>query len=173
MNETPLPDPNERVGISVRMMEIVVALLLLIVGIVVVYDSYRLGSKWGSDGPQSGYFPFYIGLLICIASIATLVQALRARNLSYVMFVSLARLKLVLTVLIPALVYVFCVQYVGLYLASAVYIALFMVWLGKYSWLKGVAVGVVVTVTFFLMFEVWFKVPLWKGTFDPLRFLGY
>ena len=173
MNETPLPDPNERVGISLRMMDIVVALLLLIVGIVVVYDSYRLGSKWGSDGPQSGYFPFYIGLLMCIASIVTLVQALRARNLSYVMFVSLARLKLVLTVLIPALVYVFCVQYVGLYLASAVYIALFMVWLGKYSWLKGVAVGVLVTVTFFLMFEVWFKVPLWKGNLDPLRFLGY
>jgi Tripartite tricarboxylate transporter TctB family len=173
MNDTPLPDPNERVGISVRTMEIVVALLLLIVGIVVVYDSYRLGSKWGSDGPQSGYFPFYIGLLICIASIVTLVQALRARNLSYVMFVSLARLKLVLTVLIPALFYVFCVQYVGLYLASAVYIALFMVWLGKYSWSKGIAVGVLVTVTFFLMFEVWFKVPLWKGTLDPLRFLGY
>ena len=79
------------------------------------------------------------------------------------MFVSLARLKLVLTVLIPALIYVFCVQYVGLYVASAVYIAVFMVWLGKYSWLKSISVGVLVNVSFFLMFEVWFKVPLWKG----------
>ena len=86
------------------MMDIIVALLLLLVGAVVVFDSYRLGSNWGSDGPQSGYFPFRVGLLICIASLVTLVQAVRARNLSYVMFVSLARLKLVLTVLIPALV---------------------------------------------------------------------
>jgi hypothetical protein len=97
----------------------------------------------------------------------------RARNLSYVMFVNLARLKLVLTVLIPALFYVLCVQYIGLYVASAIYIALFMVWLGKYSWLKSILVGVLVNVSFFLMFEVWFKVPLWKGDLDPLRFLGY
>ena len=173
MKKSPIPDAEERVGISLRMMDIAVALLLLVVGVVVVYDSYRLGSKWGSDGPQSGYFPFYIGVLICIASLATLVQAIRARNLAYVLFVSLSQLKLVLTVLIPALVYVLCVQYVGLYVASAVYIALFMVWLGKYSWLKGILVGVIVNASFFLMFEVWFKVPLWKGDLDPLRFLGY
>ena len=114
-----------------------------------------------------------VGMLICIASLVTLVQAVRARNLSYVLFVSLSKLKLVLTVLIPALVYVFCVQYIGLYVASAIYIALFMVWLGKYSWLKSSLVGVLVNVSFFLMFEVWFKVPLWKGDLDPLRFLGY
>jgi hypothetical protein len=173
MTETPLPDPDERVGVSLRMMDITVALLLLLVGAVVIYDSYRLGAKWGSDGPESGYFPFRVGLLICIASVATLVQAVRARNLTYVMFVSLARLKLVLTVLIPALVYVFCVQYIGLYLASAIYIAVFMAWLGKYSWLKSILVGVLVNVSFFLMFEVWFKVPLFKGDLDPLRFLGY
>ena len=64
-------------------------------------------------------------------------------------------------------------QYVGLYLASAVYIAVFMAWLGKYSWLKSIAVGVLVNVSFFLMFEVWFKVPLFKGDLDPLHFLGY
>ncbi len=173
MNETPLPDPDERVGLSLRLMDITVALLLLVVGLIVVYDSYRLGWRWGSDGPESGYFPFRVGVLICVASLVTLVQAVRARNLTYVMFVSLARLKLVMTVLIPALVYVFCVQYIGLYVASAIYIALFMVWLGKYSWVKSILVGVLVNVSFFLMFEVWFKVPLWKGVLDPLRFLGY
>jgi hypothetical protein len=173
MTDTPPPDAEDSAGISFRTMDIAVALLLLVIGVVVVYDSYRLGSKWGSDGPQSGYFPFYIGVLICISSVVTLLQALRARLMSQVLFVSWTRLKLVLTVLIPALFYVVCVQYVGLYLASAVYIALFMVWLGKYSWTKGIAVGVLVNVVFFLMFEVWFKVPLWKGTLDPLHFLGY
>jgi len=173
MKKSPNPDVEERVGVSLRLMDIAVALLLLLVGLVVVYDSYRLGASWGSDGPESGYFPFRVGLLICIASLVTLVQAVRARNLSYVLFVSLSKLKLVLTVLIPALVYVFCVQYIGLYVASAIYIALFMHWLGKYSWLKSILVGVLVNASFFLMFEVWFKVPLWKGDLDPLRFLGY
>jgi hypothetical protein len=173
MTETPPPAAEDRNGVSLRSVDIGVALFLLVFGLVVVYDSYRLGSKWGSDGPQSGYFPFYIGLLICIASVATLVQALRDRQSAKLLFVSWPRLKMVLTVLIPALVYVFCVQYIGLYLASTVYIAVFMVWLGKYSWVKSVIVSVLVNVSFFLMFEVWFKVPLFKGDLDPLRFLGY
>ncbi|HET6960306.1 MAG TPA: tripartite tricarboxylate transporter TctB family protein [Vicinamibacterales bacterium] len=171
-------------GISTRTMEIVVALVLLAIGLLVVVDSYRLGSKWGSDGPQSGYFPFYIGLLLCIACIATLVsvafknwqrrdtaESAVAERLSQ--FVGWRQLKLVLSVLIPALVYVLGVQLIGIYVASAVYIALFMRWLGRYSWLKSVAIGVIVSASIFAMFEIWFKVPLFKGTWDPLSFLGY
>ena len=171
-------------GISTRTMEIVVALMMLAVGALVVVDSYRLGSKWGSDGPQSGYFPFYIGLLLCIASVATLAQVViaarrrrqaagRAVAERMSQFVAWSELKLVLSVLIPACVYVLAVQLIGIYVASAVYIALFMRWLGKYSWVKSVVIGVVVSATIFAMFEIWFKVPLYKGAWDPLAFLGY
>ncbi len=170
-------------GISTRTMEIAVALVLLAVGVLVVVDSYRLGSKWGSDGPQSGYFPFYIGLMLCISSAATLIQVALAHrrrgasggagNESESQFVAWGQLKLVLSVLIPAIVYVIGVQLIGIYVASAVYIALFMRWLGKYSWLKSVAIGVLVSASIFAMFEIWFKVPLFKGAWDPLSFLGY
>lgn len=160
-------------GISTRTVELVVAALIFTGGAVVVYDSYRLGSKWGSDGPQSGYFPFYVGLLICISSIVNFVQALLAKPADAGLFVEWGPFKLVLTVLIPAALYVLGVKYIGIYLASAIYITIFMTWLGKYSWLRSIAVGVAVNVSFFLMFEVWFKVPLYKGDLDPLRFLGY
>jgi len=166
-------DSTTGAGISMRATELVVAALLFVAGAVVVYDSYRLGSKWGSDGPQSGYFPFYIGLLICISSGINFAQVLMARRMDPEIFVAWGSFKLVLTVLIPAAVYVLGVKYIGIYLASAIYIALFMAWLGKYSWLRSIAVGVAVNVSFFLMFEVWFKVPLYKGDLDPLRFLGY
>ena len=33
--------------------------------------------------------------------------------------------------------------------------------------------AVAVNTIFFLMFEVWFKVPLYKGIYEPLSFLGY
>ena len=169
------PDKNSttRAGISTRTVELIVAALIFAGGAVVVYDSYRLGSKWGSDGPQSGYFPFYIGLLICISSIVNFVQAWLAKPADAGLFVEWGPLKLVLTVLIPAAVYVLGVKYIGIYLASAIYIAIFMVWLGRYSWLRSIVVGVAVNVSFFLMFEVWFKVPLYKGDLDPLQFLGY
>ncbi len=173
MNQDPQSGAGERAAVSMRTMEIVVALIIMVLGAIVVFDSHRLGSSWGDDGPQSGYFPFYIGLLLCFSSVGTLVQTLRDENAPGESFVTRDKLKLVLTVLLPALLYVVGVQYVGLYVASAIYIAFFMVWLGKYSWFKSAAVALAVTVSLFLMFEVWFKVPLFKGTLDPLSFLGY
>ena len=73
----------------------------------------------------------------------------------------------------PALVYVLGVQLIGIYVASAIYITLFMRWLGHYPWVKSAAIGVAVSASIFVMFEVWFKVPLFKGAFDPLALLGY
>jgi hypothetical protein len=179
--ETP---PGGEAGISTRTMEIAIALLLFAVGALVVVDSYRLGSKWGADGPQSGYFPFYIGMLLCIASVATLVEvaiahrrrrqaAGRAVAERLSQFVAWGQLRLVLSVLIPACVYVLGVQLIGIYVASAIYIAVFMRWLGRYSWVRSVAIGVIVSASIFAMFEIWFKVPLYKGAWDPLAFLGY
>ncbi len=164
---------GDRTSVSTRTVEIAVALVLFILGAIVVFDSYRLGSKWGSDGPQSGYFPFYIGLLICVASVVTVAQTVLAKSGAGKPFVLWGPFKRVLTVLLPAAVYVLSVKFVGLYVASAIYIAIFMIWLGKYSWWKSIAVGLVINVIFFLMFEVWFKVPLFKGVLNPLGFLGY
>jgi len=167
-------------GISTRTMEIVVALLLLAVSALVVYDSYRLGSKWGDDGPQSGYFPFYIGVLLGLASVATLVRVLlnqwRRDGKSTAppgLFVEWGQLKLVLSVLLPAVVYVLAVQLFGMYVASAIYIMLFMRWLGHYSWVKSAAIGFGVSAAIFVLFEIWFKVPLFKGAYDALAWLGY
>jgi hypothetical protein len=100
-------------------------------------------------------------------------QAIFSKKRNTEVFVDSDQLKRVLSVLLPALVYVGAVQFLGLYVASAIYIALFMVLLGKYSWLKSVIVAVAVMTLFFFMFEVWFKVPLFKGQFDLLQSLGY
>ncbi|HEY6133067.1 MAG TPA: tripartite tricarboxylate transporter TctB family protein [Rubrivivax sp.] len=151
----------------------VVAGLLLALGSLVIYESRRLGSGWTTDGPGSGYFPFYIGLIICISSLGILYQALVSKSRDTGTFATVQQTKQVASVLIPAAVYVLLVTFLGLYLASAIYIALFMVIMGKYSWVKSVLVGVGVSVYFFLMFEVWFKVPLYKGTLNPTGFLGY
>jgi hypothetical protein len=88
-------------------------------------------------------------------------------------FVSTGQLRQVMAVLSPAAVYVLGVQLFGIYLASAVYITVFMVWLGKYSWGKSLALGVTISVAVYFMFEIWFKVSLHKGSwFDPLSLFG-
>jgi hypothetical protein len=164
--------PTRAGGIPTRTMEIVVGLIFLVLGGMVVYDSLRLGIRWVGDGPEAGYFPFYVGALICISAVVVLAQAVFSRAKRGI-FVEWGPLRQVLAVLIPAAVYVLGVELIGIYVSAAIYIAVFMVWLGHYSWLRSIVVGVAISVAMFLMFEVWFLVPLYKGIYDPLSFLGY
>lgn len=153
---------------SVRAWEIVVAALFLAFGAVVVWDSRRLGAQWGSDGPQAGYFPFYIGVIICVSSAVNLYGAIARANREP--FVLWGQLRMILTVLLPSTFYVALIANpvfdVGIYVASALFIAFFMRYLGKYGWAKTAAVSVGTMVAFFVMFEIWFKVPLPKGALE-------
>ena len=151
----------------------VVAAILFAIGAVVVFQAWRLGARWMSDGPGAGYFPFYIGVIICISSLGILFQSLVSKSRDTGTFVDRVQLNRVLSVLWPAAVYVLAIRFLGLYVASAIYIAAFMIVLGKYKPVKSVLLGVIVSAVFFVMFEVWFKVPLFKGSLEPLRFLGY
>jgi Tripartite tricarboxylate transporter TctB family len=150
----------------------VTSLIIAAIGIVVMWQARKLGADWASDGPGAGYFPFYIGLVLTFSSAVIFVQSLRKRSTSEV-FVDSVQLKRVLQVLVPSAIYVGVIWALGLYVASALFITLFMIVLGKYRPGKSITIGVAVNVLFFLMFEVWFKVPLFKGALDPLRFLGY
>ena len=151
----------------------VVAAILFVFGAVVVFEARRLGATWTSDGPGAGYFPFYIGLIVCIAALGVLYQSRAHKTRDEDTFVDRVQAGRVLQVLLPATVYVLGIWFLGLYVASALYIALFMIVLGKYSPVKSVIIALAVNAMFFLMFEVWFKVPLYKGTLEPLAFLGY
>ncbi|HRH05727.1 MAG TPA: tripartite tricarboxylate transporter TctB family protein [Burkholderiaceae bacterium] len=155
---------DEPSAASTKSLEIATALFFLLIGGLVMWDSYRIGAKWGDDGPQSGYFPFYIGLLMCFATLANLLSALRTRRSTS--FVSKPKLKLVLAIFFPTLVYLVVMQFVGLYVSSAIFIAIFMRWQGKFSWLKSILTGLGTSIVLFAMFEIWFKVPLYKGPLE-------
>ena len=164
---------NHNSVISVRTMEIIVALLFLTVGLIVMTSSIKLGAKWGSYGPEAGYFPFYISLIILVSSSITLFQAFKNKEQAKEGFVEKEPFRQVMAVLIPAAVYVLGVQLIGIYVASAVYIAIFMVWLGKYVIWKAAAVGLGVSIVLFMMFEFWFQIPLPHGSLiNPLAFIG-
>jgi hypothetical protein len=157
---------EDRPAASVKAVEIGIAAAIFLFGALVVFDSYRLGARWGDDGPQPGYFPFYVGLLVCLSSATILARALRNSALAGESFVSREELKKILTVLVPTIVYVGLIAYLGFYVASTVYIAYFMWHLGKYPWIKILPVAIGVNVAFFLTFEIWFSVPLPKGPLE-------
>lgn len=155
---------------STRLWEIIAAAGFFAVSLVVMWDSRRLGASWGSDGPEAGYFPFYIGLFIFIASVVNLYGALTSGAEGRKPFVYWGQLRMILIVLVPTAVYVVLIanpwMSLGIYVSSAIFIAFFMRFLGKYGWLKVAAVSIGTMVAFFLMFEIWFQVPLPKGPLE-------
>lgn len=163
---------EHRSAASVRTVEIGVAAVIFIFGAVVVFDSYRIGARWGDDGPQAGYFPFFIGILLCLSGGVILLRAFRNAALAAESFVERAQLKLIFTVLIPTVVYVGFIASLGFYVASILFVAYFMRRIGKYSWLMAALVSVGISVAFFLTFEIWFAVPLPKGPLEAALGLG-
>src|SRR4051812_6824048 len=94
-------------GVTRNVMEIATALTLAMIGAAAIWDSHRLGMGWGAEGPQSGYFPFWIGVILVGASFANMLPVLRGRGeVSGEMFVTWPQLRLVMAVLIPTVFYV-------------------------------------------------------------------
>ena len=166
--------------INNRAVEIIVALLFLLGSAIVIFDSVRLGFGWiEGQGPAPGYFPFYIAVAMAVASLVTLVQAFSGRIPDGASsFVSVVGFQRVLTVMIPAAVYVLLIggltlgpvsiPGLGLYVASALFLFAFMVFIGKDHPLKALGVGIGVPLTLFMMFEKWFLVPLPKGPLEQM-----
>lgn len=171
MSESSKPRPSQGWSPTVSQVDAAVAIVIMLFGALVVYSNYQLGASWGSDGPESGYFPFYIGLFILVSSGVTLYQALFGPKRNSEEFVEPARFKLVITVLIPTMVYVLAINFLGIYVASTLFIAAFMMWLGKYGFAKTALVSVGVSAVFFWLFEVQFLVALPKGPLEA--YFGY
>ena len=166
-------DANDDQGaeVSVRWPEVGVAALLMAIAALVIADSLRVGIGWGDDGPRSGYFPFYIGLILLATSGWTLVSQLLRWRRTHAVFADRAQLRMVLAMLWPMAVYVALITGLGIYVASLLLIAYFMRRYGGYRWPLVAAVAVGVPLVFFAIFERWFLVPLPKGPLEQL--LGF
>ena len=167
--------PNHEVpagATRTRAVELAVALAIMAVGLVVVWDSHRVGVDWASDGPQSGYFPNIIGWILTASGGWVAGETLyRWKALAGNVFVKREEVKPVLLMLLPTVVYVGFVWLIGIYAASAIYIGAFMRLQGKYGWLPTLAVALGVPGVIFALFEIWFLVPLPKGPVE--RMLGF
>jgi hypothetical protein len=152
-----------------RAAEFVTASILILLGGVVLFDAVRIGFGWGPDGPRSGFFPFWLALIMVVNCAVILAQsALGGRGK---IFVSREQLGPVLKVLWPATAAVALMHFVGLYVASALYMGFYMRWVGRHSWVPVIVIALGLPIASFLIFEKWFLVPMPKGPFE--RWLGY
>jgi putative tricarboxylic transport membrane protein len=156
-------------GPSHRSVEMGVAIAMLVFSLIVIAGSIQVGIGWASDGPRAGFFPFYCASFVLVASVYNLIQGFNERGGA--LFAEWGQLGQVMRVVIPGAIYVALVPYLGMYVASALLIAVFMKWIGKYNWTMIALIPVPVMIGTFIIFERWFLVPLPKGPLE--EFLGF
>lgn len=157
---------------SHRTLDIAVAIFFLIVAAIVMTDSLRLGIAWKpNEGPQPGLFPFYMVLAMGLASLINLAQALPHTPEGEKVATTVPGIKRMAAIFVPAVLFVLATNYIGIYVSAAIYIGSFMVFFGKFPVWKAAAVSLGIAIINFMMFEVWFLVPLPKGPLEAA--LGY
>ncbi|HYS18898.1 MAG TPA: tripartite tricarboxylate transporter TctB family protein [Candidatus Binatia bacterium] len=152
-----------------RAVDLATASILILLGGVVVLDSLRIGIGWGTDGPRSGFFPFWLGVIMIVACGTICLQALRGATDKP--FVTRAQLGPVLKVLWPATLMVILIKPLGLYVASALYLGFYMRWVGRHDWVTLALCAIGIPLLTFVVFETWFLVPMPKGPLEA--WLGY
>jgi Tripartite tricarboxylate transporter TctB family len=156
---------TERALVSRTTMEVATALATGAAGAAVMWGSIEHDIGWGDSGPAAGYFPFRIGLLIVLGSLANLGLALWRRGESSV-FLTTEQGKRVLAFALPILAFVIASLWLGLYVGTILYLFFVMVFQGGYRPLPALALGIAVALAMRLIFPMWFKVPLLIGPFE-------
>jgi putative tricarboxylic transport membrane protein len=160
------PEENSPAVTSNRTIEIAVSVLLLALALTLGYDNWRTGVGWDSTGPQPGYFPFYLAVILAAASLFGLVKALLSRELALESFVTRAQLRRVMAVFVPTLLFCVVTQFLGIYLASFLLISAFMRLVGKIAWWKSLATAFLFSAVMFVTFDIVFDVIMPKGPLE-------
>ncbi|QAU45904.1 tripartite tricarboxylate transporter TctB family protein [Bradyrhizobium guangzhouense] len=160
------PEDNSPSVTTTSTVEIIVCLLLLGLAATLGYDNWRTGASWDSTGPEPGYFPFYLSLVLGGASLYGLIVALRARRAPPEIFVTRAQARRVLAVFVPTLLFCLVTQFLGLYVASFLLIAGFMRAIGKIALWKSLLTALVFTAIMFVTFDLAFDVIMPKGPLE-------
>jgi putative tricarboxylic transport membrane protein len=159
---------------TTKSVDIMVAVFLLCLGLVVGWDSYRLGSGWGIEGPKAGFFPIAMAVIAVLGCLVIIRQAMKGTSSvkGAKLFVPAGGMKPVLTVFIPACGMVLLTEVVGLYVAAMIYLAAYIKIVGGYNWRTVLLISIPIPLIFYWVFEKIFLIPMPTGMFGAqiLRF---
>jgi putative tricarboxylic transport membrane protein len=148
-----------------RKANIGMALFLLAVGGIVLFDAIRLGYGWGMSGPAAGFFPFWLAVGVLICSAIVLFKGIRVykKEGPGERLIPEGGLKPILWVLLPSAGMVILTSFIGLHLAALCFLAFYMRAVGKIGWVKVALVSVLVPLGMYILFDKLFLIPLPQG----------
>jgi hypothetical protein len=151
-----------------RVVDAVVSLLLLALAALLAFDNWRTGSGWDSTGPQAGYFPFYLSIILGAACVYGLAKEYLARKQASEVFVTQEQFGRVLQVFFPTLAFCLATQWLGLYTASFLLVAGFMMYVGRIAAWKSLLTAALFVLAMFVTFDIAFDVIMPKGPLEAL-----
>ena len=160
------PEADSPAVTSTRVADVTVSLLLLVLAATLGFDNWRTGIAWDSTGPEAGYFPFYLSVILGGASLYGLVTTFLARKEASETFVTRAQLRRVMAVFVPTLLFCLATQFLGLYVASFLLIATFMRMVGRIALWKSLLTAFLFTAIMFVTFDIAFDVIMPKGPLE-------
>jgi putative tricarboxylic transport membrane protein len=160
------PEEDSPAVTTTRTVEVVVYLLLLGVALLLGFDNWRSGMGWAKDGPQSGYLPFYLCVILAGASLFGLGVAFLRRTDVAKTFVTRDQLRRVMQVFVPTFLFCLLMQWLGLYVASFLLVAGFMRIIGRIALWKSLLTSFLFALVMFATFEIAFDVIMPKGPLE-------
>src|SRR3977135_448209 len=103
--EPPAPSDNSPAVTTTRTVEVVVYLLLLGLALLLGFDNWRSGMGWAKDGPQTGYLPFYLCVILGGASLYGLGVIFMGHAGAGDSFVNRDQLRRVMQVFVPTFLF--------------------------------------------------------------------
>lgn len=133
---------------------------------VAMFDSRRgalIGATTDPGGIGSGFYPFWSAALVGVAGLILLWRVLSTPQPPEGVFASRDSAVAVLQLVVPMIVATVSISWLGLYLATGLYMGFFARFIGHYRWVWVLASAVLVPLAVYLGFEVGFRVALPKS----------
>ena len=165
------PEDHSPAVAGQRAVETATLAIVLAFALLMAWDNWRTGIGWESTGPQAGYFPFWVAMILAGACSFGIVTEILARATPAGAFVSRNQFRRVMQVFVPTLAYVPVTQWLGLYVASFLLIAGFMYFIGRIKPWISLLTAFIFSASMFVTFDVAFDVIMPKGPLE--RLFGY
>lgn len=162
------PSEDSPAVTSTPTVETIVYVFLFALALLLGFDNWRTGMGWEAEGPQAGYFPFYLSVILAAASLYGFLGIFLSRPASSETFVTRDQLRRVMQVFVPTLLFCLFTQWLGLYVASFILIAGFMWMVGRIALWKSLLTSFVFSLAMFITFEIAFDVIMPKGPLEAL-----
>ena len=144
---------------------------------VAMIDS-RAGALVDTTGTQpggigAGFYPFWSAFVVFACAGVVAYKSWQSRIEGPPVFEGREGIISVLKLIVPMIVAIFAILWLGFYIVSGLYMALFARWIGRYNWLWVLLLALGMPAAIYAAFEIGFRVSLPKSVFYQMGLLPF